>query len=327
MAKKPKIWILTTGGTIAGSAENSANFKYKSGKISPSEILKFLPKICEIAEIKCEEIANIGSQDMNFKIWINLANRINEILQNDADGVVITHGSDTMEETAYFLNLVVKSKKPVVLTGAMRPQNAISADGAGNLYHAIKVASSKISHSRGVLVVLNGEIHAAREVCKIHTNNLNAFSSPNNGKIGVVDFNEVKFYLSVDRVHTFKSHLQIHKINEFAKVEIIYLNTQNSHEILNFVIKNGVKALIIATLGNGNFDKKTGEILTKAAQNGVIIALSSRVGSGVVTGAEIETKNFILTDNLNPQKARVLLLLALLKTKNLKEIQKIFDTY
>src|SRR5512137_1538038 len=166
---KPKIMILATGGTIAGAQASTAEAGYKSGSFSVDDLIKAVPQLKDIADISGEQVANIGSQTMNHEVWLKLAKRVNEVLKGDTDGIVITHGTDTMEETAYFLGLVVKSDKPVVLVGSMRPATAISADGPANLYNAVALAANPKARGRGVLVVINDKIHAARNVTKTNT--------------------------------------------------------------------------------------------------------------------------------------------------------------
>ena len=191
---KPTIYILATGGTIAGSGSGSLDSSYTSGTVTVDKLIAAVPDINKIATIKGEQISNIGSQDMNNEVWLKLVNRINELLNSGkADGIVVTHGTDTMEETAYFLNLVVKSDKPVVLVGAMRNSGSLSADGPLNLFNAVNVAISKDSVGKGVVVVMNDEIHAAREVTKTNTTGVDTFKSPNSGKIGTVFYGNVKY--------------------------------------------------------------------------------------------------------------------------------------
>src|SRR6185369_4041241 len=183
----PRIKVLATGGTIAGAQATQADAGYKSGTFSVDDLIKAVPQLKSIAEMSGEQVANIGSQTMNHEVWLKLAARVNEVLKgSDTDGVVITHGTDTMEETGYFLSLVVKSDKPIVLVGSMRPATAISADGNMNLYNAVALAASPNAKGRGPLVVLNDEIHYGREAQKMNATQLNTFQSPNRGRAGVM---------------------------------------------------------------------------------------------------------------------------------------------
>ncbi len=191
--KKPNIVILATGGTIAGAAATGTQSAYTSGAVTIDAMVNAVPGIKDLANIKGEQIANVGSQDMSFDIMLKVAKRINELLPtNDVDGIVITHGTDTMEETAYFLNLVVKSDKPVVLVGSMRPSTAVSADGPLNLYNAVAVAGNPKSRDLGVLVVMNDQIHAAHSLTKTSTTDVQTFMSPLRGLVGVVSYGKMR---------------------------------------------------------------------------------------------------------------------------------------
>src|ERR1043166_827572 len=202
----PRIKVLATGGTIAGAQATQADAGYKSGTFSVDDLIKAVPQLKNLAELSGEQVANIGSQTMNHEVWLKLARRVNEVLKgDDVDGVVITHGTDTMEETAYFLSLVVKSDKPVVLVGSMRPATAISADGPINLYNGVALAGSKEAMGRGPLVVLNDTIHYAREAQKMHTTHMDTFASPNRGIAGVMNTGKATFYSLISTRHTTKS--------------------------------------------------------------------------------------------------------------------------
>src|SRR5512139_4084263 len=192
---KPNVVILATGGTIAGVQSKPGEAGYKAGAFSVDSLIQAVPGMRDLASVTGEQIASIGSQDMNDDVWIRLARRVNELqVRPDVTGIVVTHGTDTMEETGYFLNLVVKGDKPVVLAGSMRPATAISADGPMNLYNATAVAVDEIAKGRGVLVVLNDGIHYAREATKTNTTSLQTFHSPNRGLAGIVLFGKATFY-------------------------------------------------------------------------------------------------------------------------------------
>ena len=187
--KKPKIVILATGGTIAGAAPSQTDAGYKSGAVGVDILIQAVPQLKEIAEVTGEQIASIGSQDMNDEVWLKLAKRVNELLATPGvDGVAITHGTDTLEETSYFLNLVVKSDKPVVMTGSMRPSTAMSADGPLNIYNAVAVAADPTSRGRGVLVVVDDDIHSGHDIIKTHTTDVATFSSGEAGLVGATLF-------------------------------------------------------------------------------------------------------------------------------------------
>src|SRR5512138_390450 len=191
----PTVVVLATGGTIAGAAGSDVQAAYKSGQVGVEQLLAAVPQAKKLANLKGEQISNIGSQDMNDEVWLKLAKRINELVaQRDVAGIVITHGTDTIEETAYFLNLVVKSKKPVVMTAAMRPSTALSADGPLNFYNAVAVAADKDAAGRGVLVVINDWIHGASSLTKTSTTAVQTFLSPVRGLVGTVAYGETEFY-------------------------------------------------------------------------------------------------------------------------------------
>ena len=290
-----------------------------------------MPEINKIATIKGEQISNIGSQEMNNEVWFKLANRVNELLTSGkADGVVITHGTDTMEETAYFLNLVVKSDKPIVMVGAMRNSGSLSADGPLNIYNAVNVAMCKKAVGKGVMVVMNDEIHAAREVTKTNTTAVDTFKSPNSGKIGTVFYGNVKFYMNPVRKHTVNSAFDITKIKELPRVDIIYSHSNDNPDFVNLAVKNGAKGIINAGMGNGNPFPSALEALGEAVKGGVVVVRDSRVGSGETTlNGEVDDGKygFLASDNLNAQKARVLLMLALTQTTDKAKIQEFFLTH
>ena len=328
---KPTIYILATGGTIAGSGSGALDTSYTSGTVTVDKLIAAVPDINKIATIKGEQISNIGSQEMNNEVWFKLANRVNELLTSGkADGVVITHGTDTMEETAYFLNLVVKSDKPIVMVGAMRNSGSLSADGPLNIFNAVNVAINKEAVGKGVMVVMNDEIHAAREVTKTNTTAVDTFKSPNSGKIGTVFYGNVKFYMNPTRKHTVNSAFDITKIKELPRVDIIYSHSNDNPDFVNLAVKNGAKGIINAGMGNGNPFPSALEALGEAVKGGVVVVRDSRVGSGETTlNGEVDDGKygFLASDNLNAQKARVLLMLALTQTTDKAKIQELFLTH
>ncbi|WP_122863081.1 type II asparaginase [Campylobacter showae] len=328
---KPTIYILATGGTIAGSGSGALDTSYTSGTVTVDKLIAAVPEINKIATIKGEQISNIGSQEMNNEVWFKLANRVNELLTSGkADGVVITHGTDTMEETAYFLNLVVKSDKPIVMVGAMRNSGSLSADGPLNIFNAVNVAMSKEAAGKGVVVVMNDEIHAAREVTKTNTTAVDTFKSPNSGKIGTVFYGNVKFYMNPVRKHTVNSAFDITKIKELPRVDIIYSHSNDNPDFVNLAVKNGAKGIVNAGMGNGNPFPSALEALGEAVKGGVVVVRDSRVGSGETTlNGEVDDGKygFLASDNLNAQKARVLLMLALTQTTDKAKIQELFLTH
>jgi L-asparaginase len=328
----PRIIILATGGTIAGQGTSPTSAGYIPGKLPIEDLLKDIPAITKIANVKGEQIASVGSYDMTIDIWIKLARRVNEVFaKNEADGIVITHGTDTQEETAYFLNLTIKSDKPVVLTGAMRAATAISADGPKNLYDAILVASDSQSRGKGVMVCFNEVLYDGKNVIKVNTTNVNAFASANTGPIGQVYVGRVKYFTQPLKTKSNLSPFHTLKGDSLPKVEIVYMYVDASASAIKAFIKDGVDGIVIASSGNGSFNKDILEAVETAVKRGIIVVRSSRVASGRVTQFnqvfDDEKLGTIAADDHNPQKARILLMLALTMTKDRKEIQKMFLEY
>src|SRR6188474_3452877 len=220
--KKPNITILATGGTIAGAAATGTQAGYTSGAVTIDAMLQAVPGITKLANVKGEQISQVGSQDMSFDIMLKLAKRINELAKgSDVDGIVITHGTDTMEETAYFLNLVVKTDKPVVMVGSMRPSTAVSADGPLNLYNGVGVAVDPQAKGRGVLVVMNDQIHAAHSLTKTSTTAVQTFMSPVRGIVGVASYGKNDWYSSPPWKHTTATEFDISQVTQMPRVDVI----------------------------------------------------------------------------------------------------------
>ena len=329
--RKPNVVILATGGTIAGAAATGTQAGYTSGAVTIDAMLAAVPGIKDMANVKGEQISNVGSQDMSFDIMLTVAKRINELApKSDVDGFVITHGTDTMEETAYFLNLVLKTEKPVVMVGSMRPSTAVSADGPLNLYNAVGVAIDPNSRGRGVLVVMNDWIHAAHSLTKTSTTAIQTFMSPLRGVVGVASYGKNDFYNTPVWKHTTKSEFDIAGVSKLPRVDILFACADMSSDLIDSSVTNGAKGIVIAGVGNGNMNKSSLEAVARAAKKGVIVVRSSRVATGTV-GRNVEVNDdelgLIASDELNPQKARILLSLALLKTRSKDDIQNLFYTY
>src|SRR6516225_8236525 len=221
-SKLPTVVVLATGGTIAGAAASDVQAAYTSGQVGVDQLLAAVPQAKKLASLRGEQISNIGSQDMNDEVWLKLARRVNELTaMPDVDGIVITHGTDTIEETAYFLNLVVKSKKPVVMTAAMRPSTALSADGPLNFFNAVAVAANKNASRRGVLVVINDWIHGASSLTKTSTTAVQTFLSPLRGLIGTVAYGDVEFYRGPVGRNTVNSEFSLDGVSALPRVDII----------------------------------------------------------------------------------------------------------
>lgn len=328
---KPNIKILATGGTIAGSAElSTATTGYKAGALGIDSLINAVPEIHELANVTGEQICSIDSKDITDEIWLTLAKRINEIFSRDeADGIVITHGTDTLEETAYFLNLTVQSDKPVVLTGAMRPATAISSDGSMNLLNAVRVAANKNSFGKGVLVALNDEINSAREVTKTNTLTLSTFRNFEFGLLGCINNGTPEFYRTSTRRHTSNSEFDIDGLTELPRVKIIYGHAGDDGIFIDAAINAGVNGIVYAGTGNGSIHANAEKFLARATAQGIVVIRSSRCSGGSVIPAEksYAEKNFLDGDNLSPHKARILLQLALTKTTDRSEIQRMFNQY
>lgn len=332
MAQKlPNIHILATGGTIAGTGSSTTGSSYTAGQVAINELLSAVPEIREIANVTGEQIVKIASQDMSDEVWLKLANYLNSLLKrSDVDGVVITHGTDTMEETAFFLNLTVKSNKPVVLVGAMRPSTSLSADGPLNLYNAVVTAAAPESVGRGVTIVMNGSILGAHAATKMNTINVQAFQAPNSGALGYVFDGKVQYNQSTDKLHTTQSIFDVSNLEKLPKVGIIYNYSNVEPEALQALIQNGYQGIIHAGVGNGNIHKNLFPKLEEASRQGILVVRSSRVPTGPTTlDAEVDDSKygFVASQELNPQKARILLMLALTKTKDYKTIQTYFNNY
>lgn len=326
------IYVLATGGTIAGAQGDANKPGYKAGSFSVDDLISAVPKLKDVANLKGEQVSNIGSQDMNDDVWLKLGKRINELLaQNDVDGIVVTHGTDTYEETAYYLNLVVDSDKPVVMVASMRPATAISADGPMNLFMGVVVATQKEAHGRGVLCVMNNEIHYAAEITKYMTVNLSTMHSPNRGLAGKVDAQIVRWFSPTVKKHTVNSEFRVAKdIMELPQVEIIYAHSNMKANMIDAAVKSGAKGIVIAGVGDGNMTSIAVDALEKHAKNGIVVVRSSRVGMGAVKrNIEVndDEKGFVTSMELNPSKARVLLQLALLEKANVKDIQRMYMEY
>jgi L-asparaginase len=327
----PQVVVLATGGTIAGAAASDVQAGYKSGQVGVEQLLAAVPQAKKLATLRGEQISNIGSQDMNDEVWLKLGRRVNELTaMPDVSGVVITHGTDTIEETAYFLNLVVKSKKPVVLTAAMRPSTALSADGPLNFYNAVAVAANRESGGRGVLVVINDWIHGAASLTKTSTTAVQTFLSPVWGLIGTVAYGDIEFYRGPVGRNTVDSEFSLDGVTTLPRVDIIMAYENMDGALIDAAVAAGAKGLVIAGVGNGNMTAGALAALAAQSKKGIICVRASRVATGRV-GRNVEVDDdklgLVASLGLNPQKARVLLRLALTQTSDTKRIQRFFDEY
>jgi L-asparaginase type II len=332
---KPTVYVLSTGGTIAGRGASSTSLsEYASGTVKGEELVNAVPEIKDVAQVKVEQIANVNSSDMTLAIWLTLARRINEIYAADrtVSGVVVTHGTNTLEETAYFLNLTVKDDRPVVVVGSMRPATAISADGPLNLLNAVRVAAAPDARGRGALVVLNDEINAARDVTKTNTYRVETFKAPELGMMGYVDADAVTFYRTSTRRHTARSEFDVRGLTTLPQVDILYSYVEPNPALARALVDSGAKGIVYAGAGAGllsaNEKKGLEPVRALPEASRPVLVRTSRVGNGrVIAMNEFDALGMIPGDTLNPQKARVLLMLALTKTKDPKELRRIFSEY
>ena len=328
---KPKIRIIATGGTIAGVSQSSTSSSYSAGQVGIQTLIDAVPQMLYLADVSGEQLVNIGSQDMNNEVWLKLAKRINQLLNEEGyDGVVVTHGTDTMEETAYFLNLTVKSDKPVVLAGSMRPSTAISADGPANLYNAVAAAVSPAVKGMGVLCCMNNQLLDAKTVIKTHTIDCDTFEGGPSGIIGYIYNGEAHMLQTPNNAHTTKSEFDVTNLERLPNVGIVYGYANASPLPMQAFVDAKFDGIVLAGVGDGNFYKDVFDVALKAREKGINIVRSSRVPTGptCLNGEVDDAKyHFVAALTLNPQKARVLLMLALTKTTDWQQIQKYFEEY
>jgi L-asparaginase len=321
-AAKPRVHVVATGGTIASTNYYSGN----AGKIGVEALLKVVPQLDSIAQISAHQFANVASTAVTPDMWLAISRAISDTLRArpDISGVVVTHGTDTMEETAFFLDLTVADNRPVIVTGAMRPSDGIGIDGPANLYNSVRVAGDSNARGRGTMVLLNDEIFAARDVSKSNTVRTDAFTAPFRGTLGVADPERIVWHRLATRVPAF----DISNVKELPRVDIAYTYSGADGAAIDAYVAAGAKGIVIAGAGRGGTTRGMGEAIGRALQKGVIVISGSRAGSGSVpVGAGVRRDGrpgTIGAGDLNVQKARVLLMLALSRTSDAKEIAKIF---
>jgi L-asparaginase len=326
---RTRIHVLATGGTIAGRLV-SAGPRYRAGVLGIEALLDAVPALRGLADLSGEQIANIGSQDMDESIWLKLANRADDLLANPGvDGIVITHGTDTLEETACFLDLTVRNPKPIILVGAIRPVGALGADGPANLLDAVAVAANPGSTGRGVLVVMHGSLFEARDVTKVSSSALPAFAAPNSGPLGQVIDGRIHYGhrtgLSPKRLN-----FDVSNLDKLPPVGIVYGHIGASALSVKALIDAGYQGIVSAGVGSGNQHRDVLAALGDASGRGLVVVRASRIPSGItLRNVEVDDNRFgfVAAGVLNPQKARILLQLALTRTRKLEEIQEAFDAY
>ena len=325
----PNIAILATGGTISARGKSSMQMTgYQSGLVGVEEIIDAVPEIQQFAKISGEQITNVSSPSLTFAILKQLITRVNKLFDEGIDGIVVTHGTSTLEETAYLTNLLIKTEKPVIFTGAMRPSTALSADGAVNILNAVMLAGHPEAAGKGVLVMLNGQINPSRDVTKTNSMSVETFKCPELGFIGYVQNNEPYFFRTTNKRHTVNSEFSIDDLANLPRVDIVYgyLNDDSLH--VDASVQAGAKGVVIASPGHGTMSQAIKQGLIDAQKQGVVIVKTSRCLSGIITRVEDDNKtNFVVGGSLNAQKARILLALALTKTSDPREVQRIFDKY
>lgn len=326
---RPRVHVLATGGTIAGRLASTGP-RYRSGVLGIEALLGAVPALRGLADITGEQIENIGSQDMDEFVWLKLARRVNTLLADPAtDGIVITHGTDTLEETACFLDLTVRSRKPVVLVGAMRPAGALGADGPANLLDAVTVAASSDSGGRGVLVAMHGSLFEARDVAKVSSSALQAFAAPNAGPTGQLADGRI-YYGSRAALSLERPVFDVSRLDKLPSVGIVYGHAGASAIPIKALVEAGCRGIVSAGVGSGNAHRDVLAALADASGRGIIVVRASRAAAGLtLRNVEVDDNRFgfVAAGALNPQKARVLLQLALTQTRKAEAIQKMFNEY
>jgi L-asparaginase len=318
----PRIRFIATGGTIATRGGT---------RMSAEEVLQLVPGLHRIARPEPEQFANVASTAMTLDQWVQLARRVNEAFDQDPGltGAVITSGTDSLEELAYFLHLTVKANKPVVLVGAMRNAGALGYEGPANLLDAFRVASSPDSRGKGVLVVLNDEINSAREVTKTDALRVQTFQSRPYGILGVVDPDRVVYYREPLRRHTQKAEFDVSALASLPRVDIMMFYQGASSDLLRAAVDAGAKGIVIAVAGADLTGGSLAPGISYAERQGVVVVAATRTGSGRIA-AQSATRvrdGMIGGEDLTPLKARILLMLALTKTQSPVDIQRMFTEY
>jgi L-asparaginase len=333
MPRKPTVMVLGTGGSIASIGPHRLDYTTYpevGHRIPVAELLAQIPEASRWAHVKSEDIVNEASGALTPQHWLDMTRRVNKALTSDgADGVVLTHGTATLEETAFFLHLTIKSDKPVVVTGAMRPASSVGTDAQLNLLNSIQAAASPQARGRGIMVMLNNQIHSARDVIKTDTYRVETFKSYDMGLLGYADSDhEVRFYRRPDHRHTSSSEFNVGRLKDLPRVEMVYNYTGASGLLVDAVTKSKADGLVLVGLGSGNTTPWVEEAASRAVKAGVAVVLASRVNTGrVILTPKKKKLGLVVCDNLLPQKARVLLMLALTRTREQSELQRMFYEY
>ncbi len=331
---QPKVHIVATGGSISGVGPHRLDYiQYPElgQRLSIEEMLARIPEAQTIAQIQGENLIRVGSPAIGPREWLQLAQRINQLFTEDPAlaGVVVTHGTATLEETAYFLHLTVKSERPVVVTGAMRPPTAMGTDADLNLLDAIRLAACPEATSRGVLTVLNNEIQSGRDVTKMSTLRVETFSSRELGFLGYTDSEgQIVFYRAVTRRHTLDTPFDVTERQTLPRVDIVYTYGGADGLLIDAVRQHGADGLVVVGFGSGSLSSEIFDAGTQAIRQGLPVVIASRASSGrIIMTPRKEEAGYIVADDLLPQKARILLMLALCMTRDRQEIQEFFYSY
>lgn len=329
----PRVALIATGGTIDSLGTDRLDLAWyieRGERLAPGELRAGVPELAEIAAIEEIPFRRLPSHALVTSDWIDLVGTIHDVFASGrAEGLVLMHGTNTLEETAYFLTLTLKTDRPVVLIGAMRPASALSADGPLNLLNAVRVAADPNSVGRGVLVVLNDTIHSARDVTKTATYRLDAFRDRDLGPLGYADADgRVVYYHRTARRHTTETEFDLRQTTDLPRVDIVVSHVGADGTMIDAAVAAGARGIVSAGTGAGRPTPAEDEALTRASEHGVVICQATRVGSGrVVRSPSLARRGFVAADNLQPWKARILLALALSRRADPTEIQRMFDTY
>lgn len=324
-----KVAIIATGGTIAGTGQLGKTTTYRAGEISVEDIISSIPMIKDRAEIETIQLFNVDSNEMNPEKWTQLAKVVNEVSRReDIDGIVVTHGTDTLDETAYFLNLTIYSYKPIVITGAMRPATATSADGPFNLYQAVCLAVNDEAKNKGVMALFSSTIYAARDIQKVNNYKIDAFDQKSFGCLGYMQDEKVYFYSETFKTHTLHSVFSLGEIEILPDVAIAYFYAGAQASILEDLAKTH-QGIVLVGSGSGNYNQAWLHMIEKLSNEGIVFVRASRVPAGIIFDDDVfDPQHLCIPANtLSPQKARVLLMLCLSRTKNISQIKSIFQQY
>jgi L-asparaginase len=335
-APLPRVHFVATGGTISNK---------NGGRLTAEELAKSMPGVERYARLSHEQFANVASSELTLEQWLGLSKHINELFASDKElaGVVVTSGTDTLEETAFFLHLTVRDPRPVVVVGSMRNPSTVGYEGAANLLEGVRVAADPAARNKGALVVLNDEINSARNVTKSDALRLQTFRSREYGQLGVVDRDRVVFFNQIVQRHNEQVEFDINKVAELPRVDVIMVYQGASGDLIKAAVDHGAKGIVIAVAGAGATSGTQNEGLAYAASKGVFIVTSTRTGSGRIappqrqgdgepgfqsTPEQQRRRQFTIAgEDHTPIKARVLLMVALTKTTDRNELQRIFSEY